>query len=238
MKFALFCLLIAIASASAAPFFCNKDLDVFQERNQQKIDGLGKWVHYLDIYSLSQDGKFTFAQSSLYYQVDLYEQEECRFREIQFYPLAPGAIAIQEINIAVLSPGENSLRDPQRYGVTFTTPPAPGAQDLSNDDAISIQMNKRTVGISFINNEGDVTLQESIVNTVPGVLREYTIGSFQRIPIDEQGNTINKQVADIKFNCQNLPNFPSEVEDALTAWEAGTVQLDPNYGSFIYYYQS
>lgn len=233
-----FCLLfITLASQSlASPYFCDPSSNYFQERNQQKWEGQGRWVHNMDIYALGYDGRFSYDQSSVYYQHDWYNEMECQFGETQYYDFGPGVVGIVNIDLDIVPPSENKFSDPQRYYITFTTPSLPGSLDVSSDLGTSIQLNERTIGISFINSEKDITLQEVITTTVPGAVREYWLGVFQKVPVDENGTLMNKQVSSINFNGYSVESFPPYIEDAMVAWQNGEVNVDPNYGAYIFYY--
>lgn len=226
----------------ARPEHLDRSSALFQARNRWKEGCLGAWKHDASVYTLdAQTGHFEWSVDFPYYHVVSWDEAACRYREIELYyyvvdpsvSQAPVGLAIQEIVMGIVAPAGDG--DQQRYTIEFVTPPVPQGKDLRRDEGISIELNAMSGAISFINEAGDITLQELITHIVPRQLREYTIDIFARVPIDAAGNTVNKKVSTVTF-ISTATELPPEVEAALARYEAGEVPIDEQVGAHIDYF--
>jgi hypothetical protein len=213
---------------------CSPTSPVFQQRNSWKLGAVGNWSHLVNIYALNATtGLYDFVQTTNYFQNVVYDQAGCTFNETQIWPLGGGLYAIQAYQLDILPIAENSLRDPQRYGIVSLTPPIPGSPDLRQDVGISIQLGPKTGAISFSNPAtGAVDLEEFITWSIPNQNGDYTIAAYQQVP-NGYGGLINVKVSTIDFKC-TATVFDSCISNILRAWNAGQIPLNTQVNSYLY----
>ncbi len=227
-------------SAGAATPFCRSTSPKFQNRNQWKLNYLGNWSFTSNSYAINPTTfQYGYAGTTQFYHTSSYDDCNCQFVEVEFYPQGTDAYAIQAIELPLVNPTDTSCL--QQYGVKFITPPIPSnGIDLTTNIGTSVQLNDVSGASSFIDpvtknvtfeqvqtlaqynknqpiRYSDITM--NIYQLVPGLLPDGQLTNFKVALIDTKGQTTT---------------LPTCVQNALAAWNAGLTCPDCVTGEILY----
>ncbi len=168
------------------PWWCNANSDLFQERNGFQVKSVGNWsqtVSYLAAVDPSNPGYFRYIQQSRYFQVNSYDQRNCRFLSVQGWPscqgpltqaVFPDGLYLQTVAQPLVIDRSNPTAA-QQYNPTYLTPAVPIVPAQDKNKWVSIAMGSGAISnIVYEIVDNEVTDQVVYMETI-SVVRNPTL---------------------------------------------------------------
>lgn len=216
--------------------WCNPNLPCFQQSNAVQLKNTGNWsqsISYLLPLNLSNPGDFTYTASSSYFQVNSYDQPNCRFLSVQGWPSCPGPLqqAVFPNGLYLQTVAQKIVIDrndpsaPQRYEVDYITPAVPIVPAQNTNKWVSVAVGPSTLANSVYRVvDGEVTEEVVYTETItvtrtgtpdaPGH-RFYLTGTI--------GGTALTAIA--PFDSAGMKELPTPYDTLIQQYIDGHVQL-------------